>query len=230
MGPSAIRYARIEGCLEDLGHKVTDLGNAVVPIPETVAAGQEVKHLAAVKSVCEEVSERAATIVSEGLFRSSSAGITPSPSGPSPGLRAPRPESGRVLSGSTPTRTSTRLRPRLRATSTACRWRPSQVSATPTSSGSAVRGERQDRGRRHHRPALRGCGGEEAAARGRREGLHHEGHRRLRRGARRAKRHQGPHGRRQVHLSLDLDVLDPESPRASAHPCAEGSPTGRRTS
>ena len=65
MGASAIRYARIEDCLEDLGHTVTDLGNAVVPIPETVSAGQEVKHLSAVKSVCEEVSEQAATIVSE---------------------------------------------------------------------------------------------------------------------------------------------------------------------
>jgi arginase len=68
MGPSAIRYARIEACLEELGHKVTDLGNAGVPIPETVVAGAEVKHLAAVKSVCEEVSERAAAIVSEGMF------------------------------------------------------------------------------------------------------------------------------------------------------------------
>jgi len=68
MGPSAIRYARIETSLEDLGHRVTDLGNAGVPIPEIVAAGEEVKHLAAVKSVCEEVSERAEAIVSEGLF------------------------------------------------------------------------------------------------------------------------------------------------------------------
>ena len=68
MGPSAIRYARIEASLEELGHGVTDLGNAGVPIPETVAAGEEVKHLAAVKSVCEEVSERAADIVSQGLF------------------------------------------------------------------------------------------------------------------------------------------------------------------
>jgi arginase len=68
MGPSAIRYARIEDALEDLGHRVTDLGNAGVPIPEMVTAGEEVKHLAAVKRVCEEVSERAAAIVSEGLF------------------------------------------------------------------------------------------------------------------------------------------------------------------
>jgi arginase len=68
MGPSAIRYARVEAALGDLGHRVTDLGNAGVPIPEMVTAGEEVKHLAAVKSVCEEVSERAAAIVSEGLF------------------------------------------------------------------------------------------------------------------------------------------------------------------
>ncbi len=68
MGPSAIRYARLEAALEDLGHRVTDLGNAGVPIPEVVIAGEEVNHLVAVKSVCEEVSERAAAIVSEGLF------------------------------------------------------------------------------------------------------------------------------------------------------------------
>ncbi|HJQ30121.1 MAG TPA: arginase [Rubrobacter sp.] len=68
MGPSAIRYARLEAALADLGHKVTDLGNAGVPIPELVAKEEEVKHLAAVRSVCEEVSERAAAIFSEGLF------------------------------------------------------------------------------------------------------------------------------------------------------------------
>jgi arginase len=68
MGPSAIRYARIEDALEDLGHRVTDLGNAGVPIPEMVDSGEDVKHLAAVKRVCNEVSQRAAAIVSEGLF------------------------------------------------------------------------------------------------------------------------------------------------------------------
>jgi arginase len=68
MGPSAIRYARIEDALEDLGHRVTDLGNAGVPIPEMVDSSEDVKHLDAVKSVCEEVSARASAIVSEGLF------------------------------------------------------------------------------------------------------------------------------------------------------------------
>ena len=68
MGPSAIRYARLEASLEDLGHRVTDLGNAGVPIPETVVAETEVKHLAAVRGVCEETSDQAAAIVSEGMF------------------------------------------------------------------------------------------------------------------------------------------------------------------
>ena len=68
MGPSAIRYARIEGALEDLDYRVTDLGNAGVPIPEVVASRQEARHLEAVRSVCEEVAGRAEAIVSDGLF------------------------------------------------------------------------------------------------------------------------------------------------------------------
>jgi arginase len=68
MGPSAIRYARIEDALEELGHRVTDLGNAGVPIPEMVDSDEHVKHLAAVKRVCDEVAQRATSIVSEGLF------------------------------------------------------------------------------------------------------------------------------------------------------------------
>jgi arginase len=68
MGPSAIRYARLEAALADLGHGMTDLGNAVVPIPEVVAKEEKVRHLAAVRSVCEEVAERASDIVAEGLF------------------------------------------------------------------------------------------------------------------------------------------------------------------
>jgi len=68
MGPSAIRYARLEGALTDLGYAVTDLGNAGVPIPEVVASREEVRHLEAVRSVCAEVAERAAAVVSDGLF------------------------------------------------------------------------------------------------------------------------------------------------------------------
>ena len=68
MGPSAIRYARLEDSLAELGYKVTDLGNAGVPIPEVVSSGESVRHLEAVRRVCAEVAERAAAVVADGLF------------------------------------------------------------------------------------------------------------------------------------------------------------------
>jgi arginase len=68
MGPSAIRYARLQGALEELGYPVTDLGNAQTPIPETVEKQEEIRHLAAVRGVCEEVAGQAEAMISEGLF------------------------------------------------------------------------------------------------------------------------------------------------------------------
>ena len=68
VGPSAIRYARLEDTIGELGHPVTDLGNARVPIPELVESDESVRHLEAVRGVCEEVALRAEAVVSEGLF------------------------------------------------------------------------------------------------------------------------------------------------------------------
>ena len=68
MGPSAIRYARLEDAISELGYSVTDLGNAGVPLPELIEAEEGVKHLESVRSVCVEVAERARAVVSEGLF------------------------------------------------------------------------------------------------------------------------------------------------------------------
>jgi arginase len=68
MGPSAIRYARLQAVLEELGYPVSDLGNAGVPIPELVGKREEVKHLGVVRDVCAEVAGRAGAMVSEGLF------------------------------------------------------------------------------------------------------------------------------------------------------------------
>ena len=68
MGPSAIRYARLQGVLEELGYPVADLGNAGVPIPEVVGKKEEMKHLGVVRDVCVEVVGRARAMVSEGLF------------------------------------------------------------------------------------------------------------------------------------------------------------------
>ncbi len=68
MGPSAIRYARLQAVLEELGYPVTDLGNARTPIPELVGKEEGIRHLAAIRSVCEEVADRTKTMISEGLF------------------------------------------------------------------------------------------------------------------------------------------------------------------
>ena len=68
MGPSAIRYARLQGALEELGYQVADLGNAVTPLPETVEKEGEIRHLAAVRDVCEDVAEQAEAMISGGLF------------------------------------------------------------------------------------------------------------------------------------------------------------------
>ncbi|HEX2182177.1 MAG TPA: arginase [Rubrobacteraceae bacterium] len=68
MGPSAIRYARLQGALEELGYRVEDFGNAETPLPETVEKEGEIKHLAAVRGVCEEVAGRAEAMISEGYF------------------------------------------------------------------------------------------------------------------------------------------------------------------
>ena len=68
VGPSAIRYANLSATLEDLGYPVTDLGNVEAPIPETVEEKAEVRYLSAVRSVCERVAARTALMVSEGLF------------------------------------------------------------------------------------------------------------------------------------------------------------------
>jgi arginase len=68
MGPSAIRYARLQTALEELGYPVTDLGNAQTPIPETVEKEGEIRHLAAVRGVCEEVAEEAEAMISEEVF------------------------------------------------------------------------------------------------------------------------------------------------------------------
>jgi arginase len=68
VGPSAIRYANLSATLEDLGYTVADLGNVEAPIPETVEEKAEVRYLSAVRSVCERVAARTVHMVSEGLF------------------------------------------------------------------------------------------------------------------------------------------------------------------
>ena len=68
MGPSAIRYARLNEALEDLGYSVTDLGNVETPIPETVEEREDADNVGAIRDVCEETAERAARVAYDGIF------------------------------------------------------------------------------------------------------------------------------------------------------------------
>ena len=74
MGPSAIRYARLREAIEQLGLGVVDHGNIHVPIPEVAAAKPgasepgggtpgNAKHLALIREVCHELAVRVAEIV-----------------------------------------------------------------------------------------------------------------------------------------------------------------------
>jgi arginase len=67
MGPSAIRYADLGPRLDALGLEVTDLGNVEVALPETVPTGSErARFLPAVKGTCELVARRVARAAAEG--------------------------------------------------------------------------------------------------------------------------------------------------------------------
>lgn len=68
MGPSAVRYARLSQALEELGYPVTDLGNVETPVPETVEEQKGGDNVSAIRRVCEAAAEQAARMVSDGLF------------------------------------------------------------------------------------------------------------------------------------------------------------------
>jgi arginase len=59
MGPSAIRYAGLEARLSELGLEADDTGNVELVVPEEVAEGDpHARFLQQIKSACEDVAER----------------------------------------------------------------------------------------------------------------------------------------------------------------------------
>jgi arginase len=69
MGPSAIRYAGLDTRLEGLGRRVFDWGNVEGAVPEATAIGNErVRFLTPIKEACERVSQLVARSVEEGLL------------------------------------------------------------------------------------------------------------------------------------------------------------------
>ena len=53
MGPSAIRVARLARALTDLGHRLEDLGNVEVPVPEATSNPDPLHYVEAIAAACE---------------------------------------------------------------------------------------------------------------------------------------------------------------------------------
>jgi arginase len=69
MGPSAIRYAGLEARIESLGRRYLDWGNVAVAVPEATAVGDErVRFLPAIKAACEQIAELVAKAVEHEYF------------------------------------------------------------------------------------------------------------------------------------------------------------------
>ncbi|MDQ0190444.1 arginase [Alicyclobacillus cycloheptanicus] len=67
MGPSAIRYAGLEERLKDLGYRVQDLGNVEVPTPEMHrVTNEKLKYLNEVRKVCESLYEQVRQVMEAG--------------------------------------------------------------------------------------------------------------------------------------------------------------------
>jgi arginase len=68
MGPSAIRYAGLEQRIEELGRRCVDWGDVVTAVAEASAVGDErVRFLPQIKETCERIAELVAKAVDEGL-------------------------------------------------------------------------------------------------------------------------------------------------------------------
>ena len=68
MGPSAIRYAGLGERLSDLGLEVEDRGNVEAALPETVATGDEhARFLPEIKATCERIAAEVTVADREGL-------------------------------------------------------------------------------------------------------------------------------------------------------------------
>jgi arginase len=69
MGPSAIRYAGLGERIEAIGLGATDLGNVPAAVAETVQTGDEsARFLGEIKATCERVAERVAEASERGLL------------------------------------------------------------------------------------------------------------------------------------------------------------------
>ncbi len=69
MGPSAIRYANLKGKLEGMGFSIDDIGNLAVQTPETLSSRDEkLKYLKEITSVNQKLAAIVSETVSKGSF------------------------------------------------------------------------------------------------------------------------------------------------------------------
>lgn len=69
MGPSAIRYANLKNKLEQIGYDVEDIGNLHVQTPESYHPGEtKLKYLREVASVNNELAHTVADVIRQGRF------------------------------------------------------------------------------------------------------------------------------------------------------------------
>jgi arginase len=68
MGPSALRYAGLQGRLARLGHEVYDIGNIPAPNPEEQVAEGQGRRLKAVTAVCQNIFDIGRQCLTDGEF------------------------------------------------------------------------------------------------------------------------------------------------------------------
>lgn len=66
MGPSAVRLARLAARLEQLGHRVIDTGDVAVPTRETLGLARGIEYLETIADVCRTLAKRTSEIVERG--------------------------------------------------------------------------------------------------------------------------------------------------------------------
>ena len=66
MGPSAVRRAQLAQRLERLGHDVLDTGDVPIPTRETLGVGRGIEFLPTITGICTDIAERTAAIVRDG--------------------------------------------------------------------------------------------------------------------------------------------------------------------
>ena len=66
LGPGAIRYAGLSASLEKLGYKVRDLGNLPVPVRDSLCAERESCYVPTIRQICEAAYQAGRRAVEEG--------------------------------------------------------------------------------------------------------------------------------------------------------------------